>query len=258
MKVLIVEDENLAVKRLQKLLNEINEPTEVLAVTKSIAETVDWLNTHAQPDVILLDIELADGQSFEIFNQVEVKSVIIFTTSYNEYALKAFQVNSIDYLLKPIEKEDLEKALNKYKHLKSIIKQEDKEAINIQILLKDLHQRMNTKTYRQRFLVKSGSKFISIDASEIACFFVDGRLVFFKTFNQKKFIVDYTMDELENMLNPASFFRINRSCFVAQKSIQQIEEHLGSRLYLHVQPQIEKDTVVSREKVAAFKEWMGN
>ena len=258
MKVLIVEDENLAVKRLQKLLNEMDEQIEVEAVTKSIAETVDWLNTHPQPDIILLDIELADGQSFEIFNQVEVKSVVIFTTSYNEYALKAFQVNSIDYLLKPIEKEDLNKALNKYKHLKEIVNRQDKETINVELLLKDLHERMNTKTYRRRFLVKNGNKFISVDANDIAGFYIDGRLVFFKTFNQKKFIVDYTMEELENLLDPSIFFRINRSCFIAQKSISHIEEHLGSRLFLHVQPQIDKETIVSREKVAAFKEWMGN
>jgi two-component system, LytTR family, response regulator LytT len=258
MKVLIVEDENLAVKRLQKLLNDITEPTEVVGVTKSIVETVDWLHANEPPEVILLDIELADGQSFEIFNQVEVKSVVIFTTSYNEYALKAFQLNSIDYLLKPVEKEDLEKALKKYKDLKSLVKEKEKESINIELLLKDMQQRMNAKVYRKRFLVKNGSKFLSIDVEEVACFFVEGRLVFFKTFDQKKFIVDYTMEELEDMLDPTVFFRINRSCYIARKTIRQIEEHLGSRLYLHVQPQIEKETIVSREKVSAFKEWMGS
>ncbi|MEJ0104186.1 MAG: LytTR family DNA-binding domain-containing protein [Bacteroidota bacterium] len=257
MKVLIVEDENLAIKRLQKLLSEIPEPIEVLSVTKSIAETVEWLNSHAEPDIILLDIELADGQSFEIFNQVQVKSVVIFTTSYNEYALKAFQLNSIDYLLKPIEKEDLERAIRKYKGLKEIT-QPGTGSLNVELLLKDLHERMSSKSYRKRFLVKSGNRFISIDVNDIACFYVEGRLSFFKTFSGKKFIVDYTMEELEEMLDPSDFFRINRACFIARRSVQQIEEHLGNRLYLHTQPQIEKETIVSREKVNLFKEWMGS
>ncbi|MFT3702158.1 MAG: LytTR family DNA-binding domain-containing protein [Agriterribacter sp.] len=258
MTILIVEDENLAVKRLQKLLLEIPEAIDVKGVTKSIAETVQWLNDNIHPDIILLDIELADGQSFEIFNQVEVSSVVIFTTSYDEYALKAFKLNSIDYLLKPIEKEDLEKAIRKYKALKEVPRSIEQSSLNVTSLLKDLKEQMSAKNYRKRFLVKSGNKFISIDTSDIACFYIDGRLSFIKTFPGKKFIVDYTMEELEEMLDPNDFFRINRACFIGRKSVLQIEEHLGNRLYLHTQPNIEKEPIVSREKVGLFKEWMGN
>lgn len=256
MKVLIVEDENLAIKRLQKLLTEIEEPVEVQGVTKSIAETVEWLSNNTQPDLILLDIELADGQSFEIFNQVHVNSVVIFTTSYDEYALKAFRLNSIDYLLKPIGKDNLEQSIKKYKNLKALINGGQQGMINIEYLLKDLHQRMTTKSYRKRFLVKYGNKFISVDADETASVFVEGRLVFLKTFSQKKYNIDFTMDELEELLDPSMFFRINRSCYVARKSIKQIEEHLGNRLYVHTQPEVEREPVVSREKVALFKQWM--
>lgn len=259
MKILIVEDEELAVKKLTKTVNSVDENAEIIGVADSIKGTVEWLGSHPAPDLILMDIELADGQSFEIFGLTEVKSPVIFTTSYDEYALQAFKVNSIDYLLKPVQKEDLEVALNKYKQLKNLYsKEEDKpEALNLEKIVKELQQKLQPKEYRKRFLVKHGQKLISVEIDDIAYFFSDGRLNFFKTHDNKKFVVDYTMDELEEMLDPEKYFRISRSFYVSVGSIDQIHDYFGNRLLLHLKPAVEKEAIVSREKVSEFKKWMG-
>lgn len=257
MKVLIVEDEVLAAKKLTKTLATVDESAEVIGVADSIQGTVEWLNSHPTPDLILMDIELADGQSFEIFGLTEVKSPVIFTTSYDEFALQAFKVNSIDYLLKPVQKEDLEAALNKFKQLKNIYKEEKKDDVNLEQIVKELQQKLQPKEFRKRFLVKHGQKLISIEIDEIAYFFSDGRLNFFKTFDNRKFVVDYTMDELEEMLDPEKYFRTSRSFYVSINSIDQIHDYFGNRLLLHLNPPVEKEAIVSREKVSDFKKWMG-
>ena len=257
MKVLIVEDEVLAAKKLTKTLASVDENAEVIGVSDSIQGTVEWLNSHPAPDLILMDIELADGQSFEIFGLTEVKSPVIFTTSYDEFALQAFKVNSIDYLLKPVQKEDLEAALNKFRQLKTIYKEEKKEDVNLEQIVKQLQQKLQPREFRKRFLVKHGQKLISIEIDEIAYFFSDGRLNFFKTFDNRKFVVDYTMDELEEMLDPDKYFRTSRSFYVSINSIDQIHDYFGNRLLLHLNPPVEKEAIVSREKVSDFKKWMG-
>jgi len=253
MKILIVEDEDLAVKKLQKTLAAEDQSAMVEGVAESIRSTVDWLKSNAAPDLILMDIELADGQSFEIFNLFEVQSPVIFTTSYDEYALKAFKVNSVDYLLKPIQKDELEAALNKLQKLRGVEKQE----LNLDNLIKELQQKLQPKEFRKRFLVKNGQKLVSIEVDDIAYFFSDGRLNFFKTKDNKKFVVDYTMDELDEMLNPEEFFRISRSFYVSVNSIDKIEDYFGNRLILQLKPVVDKEALVSREKVSDFKKWMG-
>ena len=258
MKILIVEDEDLAVKKIRKTLHEVDASADVVGVTDSITATVDWLESNPWPDLILMDIELSDGQSFEIFSRIPVKSAVVFTTSYDEYALKAFKVNSIDYLLKPIQKEDLEAALEKYKKMKQMYASGDGNgAFNMDSLVKELQQRLQPKEYRKRFLVKHGQKLVSIELDEIAYFFSDGRLNFFKTDDNRKFVVDYTMDELEDMLDPQKYFRISRSFYVSVKSISQIHDYFGNRLLLHLKPALDKESIVSREKVSDFKKWMG-
>jgi two-component system, LytTR family, response regulator LytT len=257
MKILIVEDEVLAAKKLTKTVASIDESAEVIGVADSIQGTVEWLNNNPAPDLILMDIELADGQSFEIFSLTEVKSPVIFTTSYDEFALQAFKVNSIDYLLKPVQKEDLEAALNKFKQLKSMYKEDKKEDVSIEQIVKELQQKLQPKEYRKRFLVKHGQKLISIEIDEIAYFFSDGRLNFFKTIDNRKFVVDYTMDEMEEMLDPDKYFRISRSFYVSINSIDQIHDYFGNRLLLHLNPPVDKEAIVSREKVSDFKKWMG-
>src|SRR5215831_4666608 len=258
MKILIVEDEELAVKKLQKTLAGVEPGAEVVAVTDSILSTVNWLEENPAPDLILMDIELSDGQSFEIFNQATIKSPVIFTTSYDEYALKAFKVNSVDYLLKPIQKEDLEAALTKLKNMKELYKSDEaKPDVSIDNLVKELQQKLQPKEFRKRFLVKHAQKLVSIEVDEIAYFFSDGRLNFFKTFDNKKFVVDYTMDELEDMLDPEKYFRISRSFYISVDSIDKIDDYFGNRLILSLKPAADKEALVSREKVTDFKKWMG-
>ena len=258
MKVLIVEDEELAVKKLRKTLASVDPNAEVAGVTDSIVATVNWIENNPLPDLILMDIELSDGQSFEIFNRVTIKCPVIFTTSYDEYALKAFKVNSVDYLLKPIQKEDLEAALQKMGQLKDIYKEPIGRAdMNIDSLVKELQEKLQLKEYRKRFLVRHAQKLVSVDTDEIAYFFSDGRLNFFKTFDNKKYVVDYTMDELEEMLDPQKYFRISRSFYISVDSVDQIHDYFGNRLLLHLKPAVEKESIVSREKVSEFKKWMG-
>lgn len=260
MKILIVEDEELAVKKLQKTLSAVDSAAQVIGITDSIKTTVEWLQTNQQPDLILMDIELSDGQSFEIFNLTEVKSPVIFTTSYDEYALKAFKVNSIDYLLKPIQKEELQTALSKYRQLQTSYSGVEPKAaaeINLESLVKELQQKLQPKEFRKRFLVKHAQKLVSVEIDEIAFFYSDGRLNFFKTTDNKKYVVDYTMDELEDMLDPEKYFRISRSFYVSVNSIDKIDDYFGNRLILQLKPSVDKEALVSREKVTDFKKWMG-
>ena len=253
MRILIVEDEDLAVKKIRKTLSDVDANADVVGVTDSIFATVDWLQNNPSPDLILMDIELSDGQSFEIFSRIPVKSAVVFTTSYDEYALKAFKVNSIDYLLKPIQKEDLEAALNKYKQMKTMYAGNGHNELNMDALVKELQHKLQPKEFRKRFLVKHGQKLVSIEIDEIAYFFSDGRLNFFKTYDNRKFVVDYTMDELEDMLDSQRYFRISRSFYVSVNSINQIHDYFGNRLLLHLKPPVDKESIVSREKVTDFK-----
>lgn len=256
MKILIIEDEELAVRKLQKTLLSIDAGIEVVGSCGSITSSVDWINSNPVPDLILMDIELLDGQSFEIFNQVEVKAPVIFITSYDEYALKAFKVNSVDYLLKPVQREDLETALNKYKKMFGSSSKES-AALNMETLVKELQQKLQPKEFRKRFLVKNVQKLVSVELEDIAYFYSDGRLNFFKTNDNKKFVVDYTMDELEDMLDPEKYFRISRSFYVSINSVDQIHDYFGNRLLLNLKPEVDKEALVSRERVSDFKKWMG-
>jgi two-component system, LytTR family, response regulator LytT len=254
MTILIIEDEELAVKRVKGILKEVAPTAIIVADTDSIESSVEWLQKNTAPDLILMDIELNDGQSFEIFDLVEVKSTVIFTTSYDEYAIKAFKVNSADYLLKPIEKEDLAAALKKYEGLKEHY---SSSHTIVEQLIKGLQQSMHSREYRNRFLVKQGSKLMSVNVSDIAYFYTDGRLNYFKTNDNKKFVIDYSLEELDTMLEPGTYFRINRSFSVSVTSVAKIDDFFGQRLILDLKPAIEKEVLVSRERVTDFKKWMG-
>jgi len=254
MKILIIEDEELAVKKLHKMLIGIDKDIEVIANLDSIESSVEWLENNETPDLIMMDIELLDGQSFEIFNRVKVKSPVIFTTSYDEYALKAFKVNSVDYLLKPIQREDLSAALDKYKKM---FVAAAPPAINMDMLVKELQQKLQPREFRKRFLVKNVQKLVSVETDDIAYFYSDGRLNFFKTTDNKKYVVDYTMDELDEMLDPDKYFRISRAFFVSIDSVDQINDYFGNRLILTLRPAVDKEALVSREKVTDFKKWLG-
>lgn len=258
MKIFIVEDEHLAVRKLEKTLQAISDELQVQGTADSISMAVEWLQSNPQPDLILMDIELADGQSFEIFNQVEVKSPVIFTTSYDEFALRAFKVNSVDYLLKPIQKDELEASLEKLKTLRASNHSASTDSIDVRILIKELQQTLQPqKEFRKRFLIKHAQKLISIEIDRIAYFFSEEGLSFIKTMDDKKFIIEYTMDDIQEMTDPSHFFRVNRSFIVSAKSIDMIQDYFGNRLKLNLKPEMDKEVLVSREKVTTFKEWMG-
>lgn len=252
MKILIIEDEDLAVRKLQKILQSIEPSIEIIGVTDSIQSSVEWLTNHSKPDLIFMDIELADGQSFEIFNLIEVTSPVIFVTSYDEFALRAFKVNSVDYLLKPIQKDELKASLDKYRKL-----QVTQSNGNLENLIRDLQTKLQPRDYRNRFLVKYLQKLISIEVSNIAYFYSEGRINFFKTFDNKRYLIDYLLEDLEDMLDPKSFFRISRSFIISIECVDKIEEYFGSRLILQLKPAFDKEAIVSREKVSEFKKWMG-
>jgi len=254
MKVLIVEDEELASKKLIKTLHAVDPDAEIIGITDSIESTVEWLKQNPAPELILMDIELTDGQSFEIFNQYDVASTVIFTTSYDEHALRAFKVNSIDYLLKPVQKEELAAALTKFRKLHSL--GSSSSAVNFDRLIAGLQQ-VQQQNYRKRFLVKSMQRLVSVSVDDIAYFYSEDRLNFFKTFDDKRYIVDYTLDEVESMVDKDRFFRISRAFIISSESILQIQDYFGHRLSLHLKPVTDKESIVSREKVADFKLWLG-
>lgn len=263
MTILIVEDEAIAAKKLTKTLAAVAPDASVVAITSSVLETVEWLRTHgpghpASPDLILMDIELADGQSFLIFEQIAVSVPVIFTTSYDEYAIKAFKVNSIDYLLKPVQKEELRAAIAKFLGQQSNkVPSGTDTSETVRHLLQALQKQLQPKVYRQRFLVQYASKLLSVDTHQIAYFFSDNRLNQIQTLDGKKMIVDYSLDELEDMLDPGRFFRVSRSFLVSIGSVDRVETYFGNRLALRLKPAIDREVVVSREKLTPFKEWMG-
>ncbi|MBK9270353.1 MAG: response regulator transcription factor [Saprospiraceae bacterium] len=257
MKILIIEDEELAVRKLKKTLESIDANVEMVGSADSIASSVDWLTSNPAPDLILMDIELADGQSFEIFNRTKVSSPVIFTTSYDEYALKAFKVNSVDYLLKPVQKDELQAALDKFNEVRKVYNHPPEEHPGIKDLIAEMKQTISRKVYRKRFLVKHQHKLVSVEVKDISYFFSDDKLNFFKTFDDKKYLIDYTLDEIEQMVDPSDFFRINRGFLLAPSGIDQIQDYFGSRLKLVLKPSIDKESLVSREKVTDFKTWLG-
>jgi len=257
MQILIIEDEGLAVQKLMNTITEIDGSFHIAGVTDSIETSVEWLNQHAMPDLILMDIELADGQSFEIFNRVEVRSPVIFTTSYDEYAIKAFKVNSVDYLLKPVRKEDLAVSFQKLYKLRQLYTGNSLPVPDFKGLIKELQEQNKSKEYRERFLVKHGQRLISIETNDIAFFYTDEKVNFFKTTGNMKYIVEYTIDELEKFVHPKKFFRINRQFLIAVNSVENIHNYFNGRLLLHLKPSIDKEVIISRERVNDFKEWMG-
>ena len=257
MQILIIEDERLAADKLMKTIRDINTSFHIAGVADGISASVNWLSNHPSPDLIFMDIELSDGQSFEIFNRIEVNSPVIFTTSYDEYAIKAFRVNSIDYLLKPVKKEALEGSFKKLAEMKLLYAGNPLPVPDFKMLIKELQEQSKPREYRSRFLVKHGQRLISVETDEIAFFYTEEKVVFFKTKNNMKYIIEYTIDELEEFIDPSKFFRINRQFFIAIYSIVNIHTYFNGRLKLELRPAIDNEVIISRERVNGFKEWMG-
>jgi two-component system LytT family response regulator len=256
MKVLIIEDETLAAKRIRKMVEELEEKIEIVGVTDSIESSVSFLKNNAHPDLILMDIELADGQSFEIFNQVDVKSTIIFTTAYDEYAIRAFKVNSIDYLLKPITPEDLKRGIDKFKQWSGTHHESTAPKIDLDSIVLALREQ-NVQAYKRRFLVRQGQKFIPLDIQDIAYFYTEDKVSFIKTYSDQRYVVDHSLDELEQLLDPVYFFRANRQFIVSPKSLDGIHNHFNGKLKINLKPLVSEEVYVSRERAADFRAWLG-
>ncbi len=249
MKTIIIEDEKLAAERLEELIHEIDPSIKISAKLTSVEHSIKWLKQN-KPDLIFLDIQLEDGLSFSIFDKVEVDTPIIFTTAYDQYAIKAFKLNSIDYLLKPIKKEELRESLNKYKNIKTSYSMDFEEIIkNIQS--KEI-------SYKKRFLIQYGQKIKKVETDEIAYFYAMEKNVFLTTLTGNSYPVDYTLDKLQEAIDPGKFFRINRKIIVGFDAIKNMIPYSRSRIKIELNPSAPKDVeaLVSVERAAAFKEWM--
>lgn len=255
MNVLIVEDEKLTALRLESLLHRYDPTIRVLAHIPSVNKTIKWLKDpyNTQPDLIFLDIHLEDDLGFRIIEQLQLSTPIIFTTAYNEYTLQAFKANSIDYLLKPVDADELAAALNKFKkiHQAPPFHFPEFEA------LKQLLTKSQTSTYKTRFMVSIGSKLRSINTSEIAYFSFEDKTTFLTTYEGLRLTIDYSLDKLTQLLNPHDFFRINRSFLISLSAIHTAHAYSGGKLKLELMPAHKQEVFVSGDRITDFKEWLG-
>ncbi|MBX2845039.1 MAG: LytTR family DNA-binding domain-containing protein [Saprospiraceae bacterium] len=248
MQILIIEDEPRAANQLQQMLQQCNFKYDLLGIIDSVEEAISWLSSNKNPDLVFMDIQLADGLSFEIFQKVNVTAPIIFTTAFDQYAIRAFKVNSIDYLLKPIQQEDLQVALNKFLQ-SNVFNPYSKE------LFTQLLHSMQGSTQRQGILVKKGSSFIQLPIADVLYFYSEESITFGVT-TQNKFIIDETLDQLFASLDRTAFYRINRGQIVAKAAIEKFESYFNHRVKLAVSHARQQEFIVSRQKTSEFKHWM--
>ncbi len=251
MKILIVEDEPLAAAQLAALIAGIVPDAKILAVCDTIESTLKWLSGNEAPDLAFFDIHLGDGISFEIFKRAELQIPVIFTTAYDQYALQAFKVNSIDYLLKPIDKAELASALHKFE----LLHQTTSAKITPQ-LIQNLISSIGKPEYKKRFLVKIGTHLRSIDTESVSYFYSYQKGTFLKSDDGRNYLLDQTLETIEQLVDPDKFFRINRKYLVSLSSIIDVISYSNSRFKLKVKDQEEDDFLVAREKVKLFKDWL--
>jgi len=248
MNCLIVEDEKVAAERLVGLIKKYDPTIDITEIVQSVKNAVQWLNTNQVPDLIFMDIQLADGLSFEIFDQTIVKAPVIFTTAYDDYALKAFKVNSIDYLLKPVDLNELKNAIDKYKENNS------SKEIPAQVFDSIMHSL--TKKYKDKFVISVGEHIKVFTIEDIQCLYSMEKYTFLQNNTGRDYAIGYSLDQLEDLLDPAQFFRINRKFIVAFSAIADIISYSNSRLKVKLKSNESDDLIVSREKVQEFKKWL--
>ncbi len=246
MKVLIVEDELFSAEKLQALLKNLRPNIEVLAVLSTVQHAIEWFKNNEEPDLAFLDIHLGDSSVFDLFEEIELNIPVIFTTAFDQYAIQAFKVNSVYYLLKPIDREELELALQKFENNKGAIQ------LNPQVI-EEMVQSVQKE--KKRFLVKTGNHFISVPTDDVFYFESENKLTYLVT-EKKRYALDQSLEQLEGMLNPTQFFRINRNMLVSHQAIEQIHNHFNGRLKLALFPPREEEILVSRERVLNFKNWL--
>lgn len=250
MKTVIIEDEKPSARYLQRLLEK--QQLEVIKMLHNVEEAVDWFSQNEHPDLIFLDIQLSDGLSFEIFEHIDVKSAIVFTTAYDEYALRAFKLNSIDYLLKPISEEDLKAAMAKYKHLKNPPARVHVDFEEIKKLLTNPLE----QEYKTRFTTKIGQQIKLISIDDIECFYSENKATYVTTFGQRNYLLEQSLESLENDLSPKDFFRVNRKFIINIKGIREIISFSNSRLKVVLTNYKGEEIIVARERVRDFKLWL--
>ncbi|BDD09342.1 DNA-binding response regulator [Fulvitalea axinellae] len=256
MKILIVEDEPIAANKLERMVRAKEPEVVVLDKLDTVSSAVDFFKTGKEsPDLVFMDVRLADGLSFDIFDQVEVDYPIVFTTAYDDYALPAFKVNSVDYLLKPINEEALGMALEKYKKRHAITEKIGLEEIDA--LRSVMSERRNKKKYKERFVVRAGEKLRSVRADNAVCFYSESRVTFLRDSEGRNHVVDYTLEQVENAVDPDLFFRVNRKFLVGIDGIGEVVFYSNSRLRIMLDGFEQAEVIVSRERVSDFKEWFG-
>lgn len=253
MKALIIEDEKIAADRLKGLIKDLRPDWEFMNRVDSIEDAVKTLQNES-PDLILIDIQLSDGISFEIFNQIHVETPLIFTTAYNEYAIKAFKVNSVDYLLKPVDKKELLSAIEKFENANN----KGNESVSVQLdpnVLSSLLTTM-TKSYKERFVIKIGEHIKVVNTTDAFYFFSQDKVTYLVANDGRRYVLDFALDKVEEMLSPEQFFRINRKFIVHEQAIDDIVSFSNSRLKLFLKHGEGHDTIVARERVQDFKGWL--
>ncbi|QRR02042.1 LytR/AlgR family response regulator transcription factor [Dyadobacter sandarakinus] len=249
MKILLIEDEKPAARRLAQLIKEKEPAAEILPALDTISAAAAWFAQNLPPDLVFLDIQLADGISFEIFEKVKVDAPVIFCTAYDQYAIRAFKHNSIDYLLKPVDPAELGHALDKFKAGRR------EPALSLDQLRDLLYAPV--KSYKERFLVKMGERILTIETRDIAFFYSEDKVTLLQTSQGRKFTVDFTLDEIENMVAPERFFRLNRKYISAIQAIKDVFTYSNSRLKVILHDCPDQDILISREKMGSFKSWLG-
>ena len=249
MKAVIIEDERIAADLLRNLVCQLDEDIDVVAMLQTVEDSVEWLNNNQHPDIMFVDIHLADGSSFSIFEKTNVNCPIVFTTAYDEYALKAFEVNSIDYLLKPINKDDLQRALNKYRSLRGV------DVDYKEFVSRFFADKEKINNYKEYFLVPERDKLIPLAAKDIAYIYIDLKLIKAVSYSGKVYYLNQNLDEMMNQLNPKMFFRANRQYIIAHDAIKDISIWFGNKISLNLIVPAEEKIIVSKARVSEFKNW---
>lgn len=254
LRILIIEDELPAQRLLKETLEEIDFETEVITCLNSVKSAVEWFQNNEHPEIVLLDIQLSDGLSFEIFKQVKIESMIIFTTAYDEYAIQAFKVNSLDYLLKPIEPEDLEAAFSKYQQYNQSFIQEASSQIDYSELAALI--KGEKIEYRKRFLIQSNESFFHLPVEEIAFFSSTQGITFAITFEKREYPLNLSLESLNKQLNPESFFKINRQIIINIDAIKRVHSYFNGKLKVELSISHKKEVIIGKDKASSFKKWM--
>jgi two-component system, LytTR family, response regulator LytT len=247
MKIVVIEEEFAAANQLKFLLNQLNINYEILAVIETVKEGIMWFTANESPDLVFSDIQLADGISFEIYEQVKINAPIIFITAFDEFAIRAFKLNSVDYILKPLDIDSLSFAIEKFNN-QQLVKQETLNELIQQ-------QAFSQKSYRKSFLVRYRDKLLPIKSSEFAFFFIENGLVFGQLFDGRKHLLDFKLEDLENQLDPQEFIRANRQYLLSRESILEIQSYINSRVLIKTNPTSPYEVIISKEKVTSFKKW---